>query len=188
MSNRIVLAMLVIAGVTVAAAVSPLPAAAAATPCWRQVVDDWFDGRIDGTYAPHCYRDALRHLPVDARAYTTAAGDIERALLAAIASRGTVSRPAAASATRAPVGSGVRRLQSRPVGAKPRPAVRPAQSDVKVHDETPIFERAAALGSSGGAARLPLPILVVAVLGGLLLVAAATSRLTHSMRGWPGRT
>ena len=142
-------------------------------------MDDWFDGRIDGTYAPHCYQDALRHLPVDARAYTTAAGDIERALLAAIASRRTVSKPAA-SAAGAPVSAGVRRLQSRPVAAKARP---PVQSDVKVHDETPLFQRAAALGSSGGAARLPLPILVVAVLGGLLLVAAATSRLTHSVRG-----
>ena len=170
MSNRIVLAVLVLAGVTVAAAVSPLPPAAAATPCWRNVVDDWFDGGIDGTYAPHCYRDALRHLPPDARAYTTAAGDIERALLDAIAAQRRVARPAAPAPS-----AGVRRLQS---ARQPRST----ESALPVRGERPLFERAAEIGASQAAATLPLPILAVAVIGGLLLTAAATSRVTRTVR------
>jgi hypothetical protein len=37
-------------------------------PCWKTVVQDWYvDGSLDGVYAPRCYREALRELPV--RAY-----------------------------------------------------------------------------------------------------------------------
>ena len=35
--------------------------ASAATPCWKQIVNDWsVDGSIDKTYTVSCYRDALR--------------------------------------------------------------------------------------------------------------------------------
>ena len=168
MSKRILLVAVVVTGMTAAAA-RPLPAAAAATPCWRQVVDDWFDGRIDRTYAPHCYRDALRHLPADARAYTTAAGDIQRAMLAAIRSYGTVKAP-----TRGPT---TRLLQSH----APPVRARATQSQAPVRDET-LFERAGAAGGSGSAATLPLPILVLGVVVGLLLTAAGTSRLARALR------
>jgi hypothetical protein len=57
------------------------PSATAATPCGEAVILDWSDGRIDRTYAPACYRDALARLPEDLRAYSTAPEDIERALL-----------------------------------------------------------------------------------------------------------
>jgi hypothetical protein len=62
-----------------AAAVRPLPAAAA-TPCWKALLNDWYDGRIDGTYALHCYSDALTHLPADVQTYSSAHDDILRAL------------------------------------------------------------------------------------------------------------
>ena len=57
------------------------PSATAATPCGEAVILDWSDGRIDRTYAPRCYRDALARLPEDLRAYSTAPEDIQRALL-----------------------------------------------------------------------------------------------------------
>jgi hypothetical protein len=167
MSRRIVLALCVLA-VAAAAAVTPA-ASAASTSCWRQVVDDWFDGRIDGTYAPHCYRDALRHLPVDARAYTSATGDIQRAMLAAIAAR----RASTASAAKGS-GPGVRQLQSVGREAAPRP--------VPVRSERPLFERIAAIGASNGSAAVPLPIVVLGVLSALLLAAAGASRLAQRVR------
>ena len=37
--------------------------AAAVTPCWKTLLNDWYDGRIDRTYPKHCYTDALHHLP-----------------------------------------------------------------------------------------------------------------------------
>jgi hypothetical protein len=57
------------------------PSATAAAPCGDAVLLDWSDGRIDRTYAPACYRDALARLPEDLRAYSTAPEDIQRALL-----------------------------------------------------------------------------------------------------------
>src|SRR5437764_13995998 len=57
--------------------------ASAATPCWKALLNDWYDGRIDGTYPRHCYQDALKHLPPDVETYSSARDDIERALQSA---------------------------------------------------------------------------------------------------------
>ncbi|HUK95703.1 MAG TPA: hypothetical protein VLU96_11715, partial [Gaiellaceae bacterium] len=61
--------------------------AAAATPCWKKVLNDWSNGRPIGTYPLHCYRDAIRNLPEDLRDYSSASDDIEAALQAQIAKR-----------------------------------------------------------------------------------------------------
>jgi hypothetical protein len=64
---------------------SAAPAAAAsATPCWKVVIEDWFDGRLDQTYPTQCYQQALQHLPTDVQLYSSAKDDIERALLASL--------------------------------------------------------------------------------------------------------
>ena len=49
------------------------------------------DGRIDGTYAVSCYRDALKSLPADVRVYSSASDDISQALSRRIQSAGTRS-------------------------------------------------------------------------------------------------
>jgi hypothetical protein len=57
--------------------------ATAAKSCGRAVIDDWYDdGRVDGTYALHCYDDAIDSLPRDVRDYSSAKEDIQRALQA----------------------------------------------------------------------------------------------------------
>jgi hypothetical protein len=66
----------------------PGRAAAAGTPCWKTLLNDWYDGRIDGSYARHCYSDALHHLPADVSTYSSAHDDILRALQSAIAKQG----------------------------------------------------------------------------------------------------
>jgi hypothetical protein len=72
-----------VAALTLAgAAVRPAPAAAA-TPCWKTLLNDWYDGRIDNTYPLHCYQDALGHLPADVQTYSSAHDDILRALQSA---------------------------------------------------------------------------------------------------------
>ena len=60
------------------------PALAGATPCWRALINDWYDGRIDNTYPVACYEDAIRHLPQDVDTYSSAKEDIQRAMLARI--------------------------------------------------------------------------------------------------------
>jgi hypothetical protein len=67
------------------AAAQPARAAASATPCWKVLLNDWYDGRIDGSYERHCYTEALAHLPADVSTYSSAHDDIQRALQAAIA-------------------------------------------------------------------------------------------------------
>ncbi len=74
------LAALVLAALTVPAAAS---AKAEATPCWKKLINDWYDGRIDHSYQVHCYRDALKHLPQDVRTYSDAYDVISRALSSA---------------------------------------------------------------------------------------------------------
>ena len=57
------------------------------------MIDDWYDdGRVDGTYALHCYDDAIEILPRDVRDYSSAKEDIQRALQAA--KRGDAAPPA----------------------------------------------------------------------------------------------
>ena len=57
--------------------------ASAAPSCARQVINDWYDnGRVDRTYALHCYDDAIEALPRDVRDYSSAKEDIQRALQA----------------------------------------------------------------------------------------------------------
>jgi hypothetical protein len=54
--------------------------ASAATPCWRQVLDDWTDNtRLNGTYPITCYDSALRNLPEDIVSYTDAYDQIANA-------------------------------------------------------------------------------------------------------------
>jgi hypothetical protein len=68
---------------TVAAAVLLIGQAApvhAATPCWKKLLNDWYDGRIDNVYPIHCYEDTLKHLPEDISVYSSAREDIKRAL------------------------------------------------------------------------------------------------------------
>jgi hypothetical protein len=61
-------------------AVAAGAAARTTPPCWKVLINDWFDGRIDGIYEIHCYRDALQHLPADIDTYSSARDDIRQAL------------------------------------------------------------------------------------------------------------
>ena len=54
--------------------------ASAKTPCWKVLINDWYDGRIDKTYPIPCYQQALRHLPEDVQTYSSARDDIRQAL------------------------------------------------------------------------------------------------------------
>jgi cobalamin biosynthesis Mg chelatase CobN len=69
-----------LAGLLLVASARP---AAAATPCWKALLNDWYDGRIDNVYPVHCYKDTLNHLPPDVSVYSSARDDILRALQSA---------------------------------------------------------------------------------------------------------
>jgi len=83
-SLKLLVRVTIVAASLFAAVVHASPAAAA-TPCWKALLNDWYDGRIDHTYAVHCYQEALHHLPADVQTYSSAHDDILRALQSAIA-------------------------------------------------------------------------------------------------------
>lgn len=58
--------------------------AAAAKPCWRNLIDDWYDGRIDKVYPADCYREAMKHAGEDVKTYSSLPADLTRALQSAI--------------------------------------------------------------------------------------------------------
>ncbi len=73
----VVLAAVVALG---AAGTATAAASKSSPPCWKVLINDWYDGRIDGTYPIHCYREALKHLPTDVETYSSARDDIQQAL------------------------------------------------------------------------------------------------------------
>jgi hypothetical protein len=82
--NAAVKSLLLVLFAGLVLAVGTAAPAAAATPCWKAVINDWFDGRIDKTYPAACYTQALKHLPRDADIYSSAPDDIRRAQLVAL--------------------------------------------------------------------------------------------------------
>ena len=71
------------------------------TGCVSAVLNDWRDGRIDGTHSVACYQTALAQLPEDLRIYSSAESDIKRALLSrtqvALAAPAKAQKPARSS-------------------------------------------------------------------------------------------
>ena len=85
--RRLLTLLLVLVAASIGASVTA-PQADAATPCWKRLINDWYDGRIDRVYPVRCYRAAIRNLPEDVDAYSTAREDLERALLSAARRKG----------------------------------------------------------------------------------------------------
>jgi hypothetical protein len=169
LKDLLVLSLLVLSGLALG-----VPAASAATPCWAQVLNDWFvDGRIDRIYPIACYTQANQHLGEDAVNYSGAPDDIRRALLAAIrqdrpngpgggASSGGIVSPSSPSA-------GGKKTARAP-GATP-----------PTTQKGPVTRAIGWLGPSN-AESIPLPLLVLASIGFLLLAAAAASWLARRIR------
>jgi len=165
-----------------AAVARPLPAAAA-TPCWKALLNDWYDGRIDNTYPLHCYSDALKHLPADVQTYSSAHDDILRALQNAKAelkrngtkiTPNTLVPPAAKSTTTTGSGNGHKTTtgstttSQRPPGRPPPGGGIPSAVD-KVNHSSP--------------SSVPLPLIVLGALALLLVAAGGVGMLAKRRQG-----
>ncbi len=148
--------------------------AAAAAPCWKALLNDWYDGRIDQTYASHCYTEAISHLPSDVQTYSSAKEDILRALQSAKARArksgrklgpNTLLGPASGGGTG---GTGSGGGGSGSGGGSSGSSTLPAGTDA---NKRKGLAKVADKLNPGSASSLPVPLLV---LGGLatLLVAA----------------
>jgi hypothetical protein len=96
---------LVLALVGLLAALAFSTTGQAATGCASLLLQDWRDGRIDGTYPVSCYRAALDQMPEDVRIYSSAESDIKRALLARIEAAPTGAKAKKAQSTKAKASS-----------------------------------------------------------------------------------
>jgi hypothetical protein len=141
---------------------------AAATPCWKTLINDWYDGRIDGTYAIPCYQEAINHLPSDVESYSSAADDIRRALQERISGKKQTGA-GAPTGTSGPGGSAVGAGGSGPDG--------PSSTDGRKTAKGPLGDVLNA-GSPDHADSVPIPLLVLAGIAALLL-AAGSAGLIH---------
>jgi hypothetical protein len=151
-----------------------LPATAAAkTPCWKKVLNDWSNGRTIGAYPLHCYRDAIRHLPEDLRDYSSAATDIEAALQAQIAKRNERSTQGIGNSD-----SG----SSSHNGGGAAPSGGSGGSGGGAQPAQSAYRKAIDNLGTSNADSLPIPLLVLASLGGALLLLAAGMTATKRIR------
>ena len=136
--------------------------AAAATPCGKKVLADWFDnGRIDRLYPPHCYEEAIDAIPPDIGPYSDAEDVITRALQSSL--RGKL----------APGGRDPTPGDDNP-GDDPEPPGTKPPSDPTDPNNPP---HAAPDVDTSGPSSVPIPLLV---LGGMSLALLAAGGLGYS--------
>lgn len=173
----------VLAAALTGSLVRPL-SAAAATPCWKTLLTDWYDGRIDNTYPLHCYQDALHHLPADVRTYSSAHDDIVRALANARASLKKEGKPATPTTPVPPQTGGKK-------GTKGVTTTTTGTTDTTPVTTTPSPGRDKGKGLTGLADKLnpsspdslPLPLLVLGGLAILLVAAGGAGLLAKRLQG-----
>ena len=157
---RAFVAALVVATALLAALSTASPAAAA-TPCGKKVLDDWFNnGRIDRLYPLNCYEEAIDAIPDDLRDYADAEDVITRALQGAL--RGDLV-PGGVDPT--PGDDGSRRVS-------PSSPVDPGIRD-------PGDPQAAPEVDTSSTSSVPIPLLVLAGMSLLLLAAGGMGYLSR---------
>jgi hypothetical protein len=136
--------------------------AAAKTPCWQQVINEWHDnnGRISSTYALHCYREAIARVPEDLRIYTGIVEDIQSARQQASRANG-------------------RQLAG--VGADPT-AVGDAKKEAANNPDRAVFKQGLDKLGSRNVDTVPLPLLILAGLALLLIAAGGAGLVSRRLR------
>jgi hypothetical protein len=134
--------------------------AAAKTPCWKKVIQDWYDnGRLDGNYSPSCLSEARKHLPEDVRTYGSFDDVLQRERQQAVRRLASTRPPA--STSREP------QAEREPEAAEPTRG---------------LFKKAFDKTSPRSADSLPLPLLFLAGLALLLITAGATGLVSRRVR------
>lgn len=151
----------------------------AAVPCRDRIYNDWYkDGKIASTYPIGCYRDALKHVPADARTYSSLADDIRAA------EQGALERLHGRKNVPAQIGKGGTGAVSPATATLPRNGNgsgnvgKGADGTGQVTDTSKTGAVAAPASSSSGGG-IPLPILI---LGGIALALVAIGAIGAGAR------
>ena len=146
--------------------------------CAQRVIRDWYSGgRVDRVYPLGCYRAAIRSLPEDVLQYSNADRDIARAL--AYARQGLSARTAARAANAKPAPPSTSSTQAPTEDTATVPTDSPAPV-VRRHD-LPV-RLASGPEREHVSASLPYPVIVLAVLAGVLLLTGGVGWVTARRR------
>lgn len=183
---KLVACIAVIAATMLGAVVRPAPAAAA-TPCWKALLNDWYDGRIDNSYPIRCYTQALAHLPADVQTYSSAHDDIFRALQSA---RARLRKAGAAVTPNTKVPPSSPTPTSTSTSTTPKTPTPPTSTTPVPTTPSPGREQGKGINrladklNPSSPSSLPLPLLVLGALA-LLLVAAGGAGVLVKRRQTP---
>lgn len=140
------------------------------------MINDWVDNdQIDGTYALHCYQDAIAHVPEDLRAYS----DIVKDIMNARQARLRAQNP------------NLRTLQSHDSSSSPSGADGPKSGDpndpgsTSAEGKAPdpsLFEAGFNKLGPENSDSIPLPLLILAGLALLLIAAGAAGIVSRRLR------
>lgn len=174
-----------------AAATTAAPAVADSSPaCWKKLITDWYDGRIDHSYPIHCYRDALHHLPQDVKTYSDAYDVISRALASATRDKKKVDQNAVVPPPPAPPSDGGGGGASGGSGpAAPAGGTGAGHAPPKGGAAPPknsgsgFLNDAVGKMGSDSADSVPVPLLVLAGLAILLVAAGAIGLVARRVQG-----
>jgi hypothetical protein len=148
----------VVAVATFAASFAFAAPARAASGCAAAVIQAWHNGRLDASYPPSCYREALQELPEDIRIYSSAQDDINRALIASLAKKSTA---------RATPAGAVKGIVRKFAAARSTSSVR---------------RQAAEAAADPSASAVPLTVLIASAGALALVVAASISVVARRLR------
>jgi hypothetical protein len=160
--------VLVAAFASLAVFAAPAPAA---TPCWKLLLNDWYDGTISNTYPIPCYHQAVNHLPTDVQVYSSARDDILRALQQAVRRQRTTGKQ---QTTIQPGPATPGRTTSTPTTTTPKKKHK-GPIGTALRDITP-----------GGADSFPLPLLILGLLAILLVLAGVGGMVWRRYQGRGG--
>jgi hypothetical protein len=164
------LVLAAVAALALAALVAASPAAAKTEKsCARQIIEDWYDNqRVDKFYPLHCYHEAIDSLGPDAKNYT----NLPEAILRALAYR---------QANEADPGeNGAANGKS---GVKPVAYRHTSDLVLAVGDGGTT---AAPASGAGDPSSVPIPLIVLAGLAGLLLIAGGAGYVARRVQGRRG--
>jgi hypothetical protein len=156
-------------------------AAHAAVPCRDRIYNDWYaDGKIATTYPLSCYADALKHVPTDAREYSSLADDIRSAMLGA-------RQRLEGGGTKVPaeIGRGTLRSPENASDKSTKTASAPhdpSAADPGTTTTTPPSTLAIGATNAGSGSGIPVPLLVLGALAILLAAAGLVGTLAKRRR------
>jgi len=176
--HRRLLFPVLVLGLLLAALFVAGPAAAAKKSCADQVVADWYgDGRVDKVFPAHCYREAIRSLPVDVLDYSNAKEDILRAL--AFAKKGEKDPGESGGSQTTGNGTGNQTDPGAPTSTTPGTGTTGGTGSTHPGDEGGTGTDASGAVDTSGPSSVPLPLLILGGLALLLLAAGGVGYLSR---------